>query len=133
MKEVLIFHVDEGQPHTLRVKVVDSVGTLIAPTGISSISYKVFLLPDGTEVSGTGGSLTVGSVLFSSLQPWEDAEEGDSDGYNFRHEIPGASFPNATATDERYRIEYTFTPTGGGASFVPVKTEAICNEIYSVV
>lgn len=86
---------------------------------VSSISYKVYDLKELPPTEKASGTLTVSSVIFDSLQT--DSRWTDSTGYNFRHEMPAASFPNG---DRNYQVEYLFTPTSGEVFWVIFKVNA---------
>ena len=99
-------------------------GAAAQQSDISSIALTV--TDEETQTKTVDGlALTVSDVIFNSLQTsdarWNN-NGGDSDGYNFLHEVPGSAFPNGNRT---YRVEYWCTPATGQAFpvvfAVPVK------------
>lgn len=83
-------------------------GGNVTQASLSAISYTVIdKTTQAVIVAAT--SLTIADVIFDSLQT--DARwTKDSTGYNFRHDLAAASFPEGNTT---YRVEYTFTPVSG--------------------
>jgi hypothetical protein len=99
-------------------------GVNIVQSDVSSISYSVTNKNTGVQVIAPT-SLTVSAVVFNTLQTpavWQT----DATGYNFRHDVPAAAFPNGDPlTPVTYRIEYKFTPASGEAYFLVVDHEAL--------
>lgn len=114
----------------LMARIVDSEGENVQQSGISSIQYSVFELdpcrPDNLSVVAghDGASLTVGDVIFDSLQTgglWTV----DQVGYNFRHEIDvsqSEAFPKAGV---QYQVRYELTPTTGQKTIVRFQLRVI--------
>jgi hypothetical protein len=75
---------------------------------ISLITWKLFRTDNRTQISS--GTLTVASVIFNTLQTWPD--KPNESGYNFATSFSGSLFASGAS---RYRLEITFTPTGGEA------------------
>ena len=83
-------------------------GTPYVQANISSIALTLYRIYDGVPyvVTGYDGlALTVASVIFNTLQDWDQ----DTLGYNFEHVIDADDL-DATAT---YEAHYTFTLVGG--------------------
>jgi hypothetical protein len=89
-------------------RVVGEDGSNITQASINAIACEVLKKDDGTTVATP--SITVSDVVFDTLQTdgrWTE----DATGYNFRHALVVASFPDPDTT---YRVQYVFTPEGGG-------------------
>ena len=95
---------DSGFAVLARVQVDGSNWT---QSGVSAINWKAWDIADRHNVHASG-SLTVGNVVFNSLQT-DGRWTQDATGYNFRHDIGSSVFTDPG----RYRIEYTATLTGG--------------------
>lgn len=116
----------EGSPAVFMAQVRGQSAALITQASITSISYRVWNLTTGDEVnvdpegSSSSGSqttndpLTVSAVVFDTLQT-DAGWTKDQYGYNFRHTMPAAAFPDGNV---RYKVEYKFTPTSGEAFFL---------------
>lgn len=118
---------------TLMDRVLGNAGTAITQASISTLALKVYecaseedaLAADGDEVVGVGGSLTVASQVYDTLQtasPWNSTT--DATGYNFRYDVPANHMPTGSRW---YRFEFKFTPTSGAPFWVVwvVKAEPI--------
>jgi hypothetical protein len=85
----------------------------ITQASLTSIAYKVYNLDSATPTTATAtGTLTIASVVYDTLQTSDDRWTVDSTGFNFLDTTAGAAANLATG-DQRYRIEYTFTPASG--------------------
>lgn len=88
-----------------------AAGSLIQQADVSSIAYRVIDADDSTASASTG-SLTVGSVIFNTLQTnaldsrWP--ANAPSAGYNFGGVIPGSAFADS---EKRYFVIVTATMT----------------------
>ena len=87
---------------------------------ITSITYTVYALSGAdlrTREAVTGYedvSVTVSAAVFNSLQRWGE----DATGYNFRHVVPPAAFPNPNVWyDVDYTINYADGTTVGVIAF----------------
>ncbi len=105
----------EDGPIALMARVIGSDGSNITQSSVTAVTYAVYELDEYgdkvKEITAPAG-LTVSDVVFNSLQTnahWD----ADSTGYNFRHDLPAASLPEA----KTYQVEYRFTPAGGGDAF----------------
>jgi hypothetical protein len=96
-------------------------GQPITPASIAAIAVEVWDIetdPPGRIAGPT--SLAAGSVVLASLT--KDARWQEDDvGYNFRHELPAESFPDAKV----YRVEYKLTPTAGAVFRIAYELEAV--------
>lgn len=101
----------------------------IGADSVAPISYYIYDVTDGSVAAtanyayntSTGltadTSLAKASVVFDTLQT-DGYWTGDTTGYNFRHKIDGANFPEG---GRRYRIEYKIdTDLTGGVSEGPL-------------
>jgi len=108
----------ENNPVVLMDRIQGEDATDMQQADITAITFRVFQYNSeaeartdttGVEVS-TFGTLTVGSVIFDTLQT--DARWGaDTEGYNFRFTLPGARLP---AGGKWYRVEVLIDPSAGG-------------------
>lgn len=105
----------EDSPVALMSRVVGSDGVVLVQAGVTAITYAVYelneFLEKVTEITSPT-ALTVANVVFDTLQT-NSLWDADSQGYNFRHDLPAASLPDA----KTYQVEYRFTPAGGGDPF----------------
>jgi hypothetical protein len=86
---------------------VEVDGSNWTTASVTAISWKAWDIND-RDTAYKNGSLTVGNVVFNSLQT--DARwTTDATGYNFRHDISNSVFTDPG----KYRIEYTASLTGG--------------------
>lgn len=100
----------EDSGHSVMDRVTGNAGVAITQSDITSIAYTVHDLKAGEETV-SGGSLTVATVVFDTLQTdvrWTK----DKLGYNFRYDIPASELPNG---DRVYEFEIVFTPVSGEA------------------
>ena len=112
---------DSGSVFMARARLAS--GAYITQAAISTITYRVWDINPTTYTEITAGAqtLVVASVVFDALQtafPWTK----DETGYNFKHEMPAASFPNGKGP---YRVEYKVTPVSGQPFFMLFKVAAI--------
>ena len=102
---------------TLMDRVYGNSGSLISQAGTTSVILTVYecdtqqdvIDADGTALVGVGGSLTVSSLVYDSLQtalPWSK----DSTGYNFRYNAAAAALPTG---GKWYRFEFQVAPASG--------------------
>ena len=101
-------------------------GEPIVQADISTITYKLYDKTAGAVVSGhDNASLTVSAVIFDALQEdaiWTDVAPTDTEGYNFRHALPGSSVATG---DHKYEYVATLTTTAGDVIKVPRILNAI--------
>lgn len=111
-------------------RVLGNAATAITQATITSISLAVYEYDteeeatantDGTVVSGVGGSLTVSSVVYDTLQTGSIWTR-DSTGYNFLYAAPATCLPTG---GKWYRFEFKFTPSSGAAFWMVAVVEAI--------
>ena len=108
--------VREDNPFVIVTRETDGDNVAITQSGMSTITYMVFLVSDGsTQVSQT--SLTIANVVFDTYQTggvWVDdnGDPEDTTGYNFKHTLPGSVFPTA---GQVLQVEHVFTPASGNA------------------
>jgi hypothetical protein len=88
-------------------------GSLIVQSDISALTLTVRRRADLALVVD-GASLTVAAIVFNALQQgdaaWEEANPGDNEGYNFRHDMAGATY---FATPGFYDVQWKFAESGG--------------------
>jgi len=98
----------EDTPATCLGQLRNNSGQYITQASLDSISCKVFdEKSDTPDTPVATPTVIVADCVFDTLQTGEMWTK-DSVGYNFAHEVPGASFPLG---DRSYRIEYVFTQT----------------------
>lgn len=97
---------------TIMARVRGLAGAYITQASLSSIACKVYDLQSGSLV--TSPTVTVASAVFDTLQDGDDDPRWtlDSTGFNFRHTVPAAGFPDG---NKKYRVEYSFVPASGDA------------------
>jgi hypothetical protein len=118
------FEGEENNPKTLRYRAIKSDGTDLKQADVSSIKLFVYETESETLKTAAGGeTLTVGSVVFDTLQSWDI----DEDGYNVRVTVSGTYLTDAGKT---YRVEVKITPTSGEAYYLD-HVEIKCVETYS--
>lgn len=121
MSKIQVFSAVEDGGVTLMSRILGNAGTAITQASISTLTLKVFectseadaLNAVGDEVVGVGGSLTVSTHVYDTLQtavPWNSTE--DAVGYNFRYDAPVTCLPTG---GRWYRFEFKFTPASGAA------------------
>ena len=96
----------EDTGHTVMNRVTGNAATNIVAADINAITYTSHDLKTGEQTSGT---LTIGTVVFDTLQKdvrWTK----DTSGYNFRWTIPASELPEGDRTKE---FEITFDPISG--------------------
>lgn len=94
----------EDNGFSLMSRVIGDDATDVRQADISTITWKLFDKEARTVVVDSG-SLTVSSVIFDTLQT--DARwKADSEGYNFRWDVPETLLPTG---DTDYRIELKYT------------------------
>lgn len=104
----------EDSPATILGRIRGNNGAVATQASFNAISYTVFNETSATPDNSTGnGNCTVATVVFDTLQT-DAIWASDSTGYNFKHELAGTNFPTG---NNLYRIEYTFTPSGGGNAY----------------
>ena len=81
-------------------------GSLVQQSSIQSVQIRVY--DKSTESKTHESTPTVSNVVFDSLQ--NDDRWNDSEGYNFRSEVPASAFPDGDTT---YRIQVKFTASDG--------------------
>ena len=85
-------------------------GYPVIQADLSTITYSIYDLETGSFVVNSS-SLTIANVIYDTLQDTDGilwAQDGI--GYNFRHNLGSASFPDG---DRRYRYEAKFTSMSG--------------------
>jgi len=110
----------EDSSVTIRARLVDQDGELLAAADVAAIVYSVFDLTLGTVVSGhSGAAVTPADVLVAATTSVEDPLWTGQASYNFKHTISGSAFPLG---GRQYQIEYTVTPVAGEAiQTMPIK------------
>ena len=86
-----------------------SAGAYLKQADITSISYSVYDLDNGSAVVKTG-TLVVSSTIYDSLQV-DKSWTKDNIGYNFKAALPATCFPLAV---RRYRVVYSFVTVSWG-------------------
>jgi hypothetical protein len=100
----------EDSGASLLARITGHDGANVTQATFTSITYGVYIKSTDDAVGSEGQTVTVADVIFDTLQtnatlwPFGDA------GYNFKHDLPAASFPTADTT---YIVEYVFTPVTG--------------------
>ena len=90
---------------------VDGEGYWIDDSDVTSVERNIFDLDGETPDTAVGtGTLTVSTVVVAPTGSDNILWTVDDIGYNFIDDIPAANFP---VGNRRYRIEYTFTLSGG--------------------
>lgn len=80
----------------------------LAVNGITCAVYDRSSATPDTAISNP--TVTISSAIFDVPVTDGHIWNIDTTGYNFLHDLAGTSFPTA---DHKYRVEYTFTTTGG--------------------
>lgn len=101
---------------TFLARIKGNAATNITQASLTGITCKVYERDgDGTsddpytyELAATV-TVTVSDVVFDTLQTGGHWTK-DSTGYNFKHAMPGSSFPDG---DTYYQVEYVFDPASG--------------------
>lgn len=106
-KRVFSADVIEDSPLFIRARTVAINQSLPAPDGFVAMSYKVWK-PD-RSMTTVSDAVMPSAALSEDLQAWDK----DDIGYNFAHTVPAAAFPLPTVGEQRYRLEYLFTPLIG--------------------
>ncbi|OHB67560.1 MAG: hypothetical protein A2V70_08430 [Planctomycetes bacterium RBG_13_63_9] len=115
---------------TLLARVVGSDGQPIVQADIASASYTVYLLDDQdadarAAVAGhTGVALTVGDVVFNSLQT-DALWTVDQTGYNFRHVLDVSENQAFAIAGRRYLVEFKLVPGSGQLILVRFRINVI--------
>jgi hypothetical protein len=118
----VVVQLREDAPAFIMARLVDSDGTYIVQSDVSSVEVKVFdrYVSDTTPAYSATG-ITPASVIFNTLQT-DSRWDKDSIGYNFGHLLPVAAFPNPT---KDCRIEYKVILVSGGPLWVIVDSEIL--------
>ncbi len=131
-KEITVL---EDNPLVIMSRETDGDGTNITQSGISTITYSLFLISSGAT-RAAAVSLTISGVVFDSLQEtssptrWLDGKGNaiDATGYNFRHTLAGSLFPTA---GEVLQLEHLFTPASGNAFTAALYKIAVVGQLTS--
>jgi hypothetical protein len=114
-----------------RVTAVDGSGTTVSGEGncllqldVSTITYTVVNIPEGTIVIASTAITPISSVIYNSLQTG-GAWDVDTTGYNFRFTLPATAMP---VGNKKSLAEVRFTTTGG--SVAPGQWEIDCRRSY---
>lgn len=140
MSAPIIGQIHAGTAVVVLAKVLGNAGAAVSRSSINSITYDVY------EVSLTyrqiadlfgevperdapqsplftpkevvkGGTLVVDDVIFDTYQ-LNGGWTADEEGFNFRAELPIATFPPLSLTDyptpKYYEVSFRFTPATGG-------------------
>lgn len=111
---------------SLMSRVIGSNGEAVQQADITGISMTVWDLSTETPTEVTGlTDPVVADTIFDTLQT-DSRWTKDSTGYNFRHDLPPAAFPNG---DRKYRVEYLFDPASGTDFFVVFELTAL--QVYT--
>lgn len=109
-------------------RVVGHDAVPILSGNLSSVKYEVWNVldtPHAKVVSET--TLTTTTVIFDTLQV-DALWTKDATGYNFKADLPAATFPNKKEThslrDIVYRVEVKFTPSSGEVFFAIYQIQA---------
>lgn len=102
----------------LMARVVNTDGSAMLQSSVSSITYAVFDLSVGQPPDSVAtGTLTISSVVFDTYQT--DARwTKDTTGYNFGWNAPASSFPKG---GRKYQVEIKVTPTSGEIFYLVYK------------
>ncbi len=102
---------------TCMARVKDGDDANITQAGTSTITYSVFSLGASgvrSVVTGhDGGSVSVATSVFNTLQTDDSRWDRDTTGYNFLHTIDISS-NEAFTTTGKYLVEYLITPVSPG-------------------
>lgn len=101
----------QGSDVVLMARIRNIDGAYIQQSDLSSIALTVYDRNDDMAVVVGPLALTISSVVFNALQPWDGVLwTADRTGYNFKCRVAGAAaFPDATD----YRVDAIFTLTDG--------------------
>ena len=111
-------------------RIVGNDGDCLTPAEVTAAHYSAYLLDDRDPderipIAGhTNVSLTVGDVLFSSLQT-DALWTVDGPGYNFRHTPVVSTHPAFPVAGRRYLLEYTLTPAAGPVILIRFRINVI--------
>jgi len=89
---------------------VDGEGNFIKQADVSAIERKIFDLDGSTPDTPVTTNPTISTVILDTPVTTNVLWTKDSTGFNFLDDIAGSNFP---VGENRYRIEYKFTLTGG--------------------
>lgn len=102
------FETFRGQGVTLLARCLTESGERITQAALDSITVTV--VREGMEATVEEDEVDISACVFDTLQTGDPRwDQNDTLGFNFAHLVEGTAF------DERgqYRVEYTFTETGG--------------------
>jgi hypothetical protein len=101
----------EDQGFYWMARVLGEDGEPITQNSFTTVTYTVYDRNDDNAVVTTG-SLTIGTVIFNTLQtPTLDPRwTVDRVGYNFGAAMPASAFPTG---NNQYRVEVVMTPNTG--------------------
>ncbi len=90
-------------------------GDFIKQADLSTITCSVFDLDGGSpEVAISTPTVTIADDVLDVPVTSNAIWTKDGTGYNFLHDLPVATFPTG---DNKYRVEYKVTATGGAVSW----------------
>jgi hypothetical protein len=107
---------------SLMARVIGNAGAAITQASLTAIKLYAYNLADTTTPVADNVTVVIASTVYDTLQtasPWDD--EADSEGYNFRYDVPQTYL----ASPGRYRFEFRFDPASGGDFFVVFQGEAL--------
>lgn len=93
---------------------VDGEGNWVQQSDLSTINRYVYNLTRNKNTATQSDTLTVSAVILDTPVTTNVIWTGDSTGYNFIDDVPAAYFVYG---NEKYRIEYKFTASGGAISW----------------